>query len=146
MGEESGQIDFRFPETRSGPEFVERRHPRSVVVVDDTPVMRELVVGVLESIAGIKLAGVGADGHDALKLATEISPALMILDLRMPHLDGVAAIPLLREKAPDMRILVYTSEADLGALVGESRPDATVRKEAGLAALISAVLTLLSLT
>ncbi|BDZ54273.1 response regulator [Agromyces marinus] len=65
--------------------------PIRVVVADDHPIVRAGIVGLLESEPGIEVVGEAVDGAQAVALATELRPDLVLMDLRMPVLDGAAA-------------------------------------------------------
>ena len=71
-----------------------------VLVADDQRVVREGLVLLLELLAGIEVVGAAADGEQAVALATELRPDAVLMDLRMPRVDGVAATRRLRERAP----------------------------------------------
>lgn len=65
--------------------------PIRVVVADDHPIVRAGIVGLLESEPGIEVIGEAVDGAEAVALAAELRPDLVLMDLRMPVLDGAAA-------------------------------------------------------
>ena len=65
--------------------------PIRIVVADDHPIVRAGIVGLLESEPGIEVVGEAADGAEAVAVAEAASPDLVLMDLRMPQLDGAAA-------------------------------------------------------
>jgi len=90
--------------------------PLRLLIVDDHPVVRAGLAGMLAGQADFVVVGEAADGAMALALAAEVHPDLILLDLRMPALDGVATIEQLRERGVTARILVlttYDSEDDI---------------------------------
>ena len=91
--------------------------PIRVAVVDDHPVVRAGLAALLASAEGIEVVGQAADGEAAVALARAERPDVVLMDLRMPVLDGVGATARMREEAPDVRVLVLTTyETDASIL------------------------------
>jgi NarL family two-component system response regulator LiaR len=86
--------------------------PIRVLVVDDHAVVREGLRAFLELQDGIDVAGEAADGEEAIALAEQLRPDVVLMDLVMPQLDGLAAMRALRERVPAARVIVLTSFAD----------------------------------
>jgi len=86
--------------------------PIRVLVVDDHAVVRQGLRGLLELQDGIEVVGDAADGAQGVEAATELRPDVILIDLVMPVLDGVSAMRLLRERLPDVRVIVVTSFLD----------------------------------
>jgi DNA-binding NarL/FixJ family response regulator len=86
--------------------------PIRVLVVDDHAVVREGLRAFLELQDGIEVAGEAADGEEAIDAAERLRPDVVLMDLVMPRLDGLAAMRALRERAPAARIVVLTSFLD----------------------------------
>ena len=80
-----------------------------VLVVDDQPLVRSGFRMVLEERADLELVGEAADGVEALELARELDPDVILMDVRMPNLDGVEATRQLVESGTRARILVLTT-------------------------------------
>ena len=80
-----------------------------VLVVDDQPLVRSGFRMVLEERADLELVGEAADGLEALELARELDPDVILMDVRMPNLDGVEATRQLVESGTRARILVLTT-------------------------------------
>src|SRR5947208_6687464 len=80
----------------------------SVLIVDDHPLTRE-ALGALLSQHGFSVVGQAADGEQAIGLARRLQPALVLLDLSMPGLSGLEALPRLREAAPGCEVVVLTA-------------------------------------
>lgn len=81
----------------------------SVVVADDHPVVRQGIVALLGSAEGIEVVAEVADGRAATDAALAHRPSVVVMDLRMPEVDGVEAIGAIRAAWPDARILVLTT-------------------------------------
>ena len=79
-----------------------------ILVVDDHPLTRD-ALGSLLAQGGFDVVGEAADGAEALELAAELQPDLVLLDLSMPGLDGLAALPRLRAAAPRCEVVVLTA-------------------------------------
>ena len=79
-----------------------------ILVVDDHPLTRDALAALLTQ-GGFEVVGEAADGADALELARELQPDLVLLDLSMPGLDGLTALPGLRVAAPDCEVVVLTA-------------------------------------
>lgn len=91
------------------------RHGR-VVIADDSPDIRLLLRLAIHSDPELELVGEAADGAEAVSLAQALQPDLMLLDLSMPVMDGLEAIPLIRGVAPGTAIIVVS-----GFLTGETK-------------------------
>ena len=83
-----------------------------VLIADDHAVVRQGLRTFLELQEDIDVVGEAADGVQALQAAAALEPDVVLMDLVMPELDGVAAIERLRETAPATRVLVLTSFLD----------------------------------
>lgn len=82
-----------------------------VLMVDDNPVIRRGVAALLEDADDIRLVGEAGDGREAIRVAESAQPDVVLLDVRMPVMDGVQAAGPLSEKARVM-MLTYTDEQD----------------------------------
>jgi len=82
------------------------------LVVDDESVVREGIATILSLQPDMEVVGEACDGIQATQLAQKTMPDVILLDLVMPKLDGLATIPKLKEILPDSRILVLTSFAE----------------------------------
>lgn len=83
--------------------------PLRLVVADDSPVVRAGLAALLSTRAGFTVVGQAANGHEALDAARLHSPDVILLDLRMPVLDGLAALPDLTRISPVL-VLSYNGE------------------------------------
>ena len=87
-----------------------------LVIADDHPVVRDGLRGMLESQADFEVVGEASDGEAAILRAVEMQPDLILMDLRMPILDGVSAIREIKKRLPALQVLVlttYDSDADI---------------------------------
>ncbi|MFI7613982.1 response regulator [Nonomuraea terrae] len=83
-----------------------------VVVVDDQAVVREGLVLLLGLLPGIEVVGSAGDGEAALRLVEEERPDVVLMDLRMPRMDGVEATGRIRAAYPETQVVVLTTYSD----------------------------------
>jgi DNA-binding NarL/FixJ family response regulator len=88
-----------------------------VVVADDFPLVREGIVRALTTDPGIEVVAQAAGGREALELAEQLQPDVVILDLRMPDVGGLAVIGKLRASCPNIRVIVMTASEHAGSLL-----------------------------
>ena len=94
--------------------------PVHVLTVDDQPVFREAVRALIASTPGFVLAGEAASGTEALSAADRLQPDLILLDVRMPGLDGIETARILTSKSShSVVILVSGHEVDDVRVLGE---------------------------
>jgi DNA-binding NarL/FixJ family response regulator len=86
--------------------------PVRVLVADDQRAVREALATVLDAEAGIEVVGLASDGEEAVRSAHGLAPDVVLMDLRMPHVDGVAATRRLAAELPDVKVVVLTTFAD----------------------------------
>ncbi len=86
--------------------------PTRVVVADDQRVVREGLAMLLRLLPEIEVVGTARDGEEALALVEELTPDVVLMDLRMPRCDGVEATRRLRERGSATRVVVLTTYAD----------------------------------
>jgi two-component system, NarL family, response regulator LiaR len=83
-----------------------------LLVVDDQTVVREGLAAILANYPEVEVIGQASDGNQALEIIKQGKPNVVLLDLVMPGLDGLATIPKIREISPSTRILVVTGYAE----------------------------------
>lgn len=83
--------------------------PIRVLIVDDSAVVRGMMQRWLADEAGIEIIGVAFDGRDGVRLTSERQPDIIVLDVEMPNLDGLSAIPQLLSACPRARILMAST-------------------------------------
>jgi DNA-binding NarL/FixJ family response regulator len=86
--------------------------PIRVVIADDQRVVRDGLAMLIGLIDDIEVVGVAADGNEALELAERERPDVVLMDLRMPNLEGADATRLIRSALPKTQVLVLTTYAD----------------------------------
>ncbi|MBK9240239.1 MAG: response regulator transcription factor [Acidobacteria bacterium] len=112
-----------------------------VVLVDDQALFREGLRTLLSTRADIEVVGEAADGAQAVVMVGQTQPAVVLMDLQMPVMDGVQATAKLRERYPEVRVLVLTTFDDEGNVFGALRAGAAgyLLKDVSLDTLVSAI-------
>lgn len=115
--------------------------PISVVICDDVPELRQLTRVVLEQDGEIQVVGEAADGREALEVIERLQPDVVVLDLSMPELDGLEAIPIIHQVAPKAEICVFSGfeEGKVAEVALRLKASRYVRKGAPLEELRTAV-------
>jgi len=83
-----------------------------IVIVDDHPVVREGIGAMLKREPDFKIVGEASNGAEAIEKARELSPDVMLMDLRMPEVDGVEAITRIKAEKPDIKFIILTTYSD----------------------------------
>jgi DNA-binding NarL/FixJ family response regulator len=107
--------------------------PIRVLVADDQRVVREGLTMVLGLLPDVDVVGTAADGNEAVALAGDLHPDVVLMDLRMPRCDGVEATRLLREREPAVKVVVLTTYSDDRSVIDALRAGARgyLTKDAG---------------
>jgi DNA-binding NarL/FixJ family response regulator len=98
--------------------------PIRVLIADDQRVVRDGLSMLVALIEGVEVVGTACDGAEAVRLAAACQPDVIMMDLRMPGTDGIAATADLRERQPAAAVLVLTTYADEDAIVPALRAGA----------------------
>jgi DNA-binding NarL/FixJ family response regulator len=112
-----------------------------VLVADDQAIVRDGLVTLLGLLDDLEIVGEAADGDQAVRLALATRPDVVLMDLRMPVLDGAGATARILEQLPDTAVVVLTTFADDASIAGALRAGARgyLTKDAGRAELAAAV-------
>ncbi|KTB47967.1 response regulator [Dehalogenimonas alkenigignens] len=112
-----------------------------VLVVDDHAIVRSGLSSILAGESAIKIVGEATDGKEAIAKAAALQPDVILLDILMPRCTGLEALPLIREKAPEAKVLMLTvsnEEKDLFTAL-KYGAQGYVLKGAGIAEVVNAI-------
>lgn len=115
--------------------------PIRVLVADDQAIVRDGLVTVLGLLPDVVVVGQAADGEEAVALVADLSPDVVLMDLRMPRLDGAAATARIVARHPTTAVLVLTTYADDASILSALQAGARgyLTKDAGRAEVAAAV-------
>ena len=101
-----------------------------VYVCDDVPELRQLLRMILEEDERLRVVGDSGDARVGIEEIAELQPNVVLLDLSMPGMDGLEALPLIRRAAPDTSVIVFSgfTEERMASLVLESGADRYIEK------------------
>ena len=95
-----------------------------VLLADDQRLVRESLATLLGLLGGIELVGTASNGEEAIALVEDQTPDIVLMDLRMPRVDGIEATRSLRERHPEVRVIALTTYADDESVLGALRAGA----------------------
>jgi two-component system response regulator NreC len=112
-----------------------------ILIADDNPLVRYGLRILLERQQDWTVCGEAADGLDTLEKAMKLKPNVILLDISMPKLDGLKALPLLRDKVPDSDIIILTlfESLDMARIAASAGARAYVAKSLLVSDLVPAI-------
>jgi len=114
--------------------------PIAVLLVEDNEVYRESLVFLLQRVDGLEVVGAVADGAAATPACLELGPDVVVLDYRLPDLDGAEVAADLRERCPGVEVVFLSASAGREEYdAASSAGAALIRKDEGVDALVRAV-------
>ena len=79
-----------------------------ILIVDDQRTIIEIIRSMLQTESGLEIVGIASNGYEAINLAATLAPDIILMDLEMPHLNGLAATKLICQQNPDLNIIILT--------------------------------------
>ena len=115
--------------------------PLTVLIADDNGLFATALQGILDEEESIEVVGRAADGEEAARLAAELGPDVVLMDLSMPRLDGFEATRRIRASTPDTAVVVLTGslDSDDAARAKEAGATGFVTKDRILVELVTAI-------
>ncbi|MDE7301162.1 MAG: response regulator transcription factor [Clostridia bacterium] len=112
-----------------------------VMLVDDQIILAEGIKSVLETSDDIRVVGVASDGTEAVEMADSLKPDVVLMDIRMPNMNGVAATKKIKETRPECKIIILTTFDDSDYILSAINNGASgyLLKDIGSTALIDAI-------
>lgn len=104
------------------PEFVSRDHPQveeqiDILLVEDSPITLAGLSMLCERAAGLSVAGEATNGESACRLAEQLKPAVVLMDIKLPDISGIEACRRIKDNLPDVRILMLTALDDTDTIL-----------------------------
>ena len=121
--------------------MITQTHPLRILLADDSPAVRQALRWLLDDTPGFTVVGEAADGETAVQLSQDLCPDLIILDIDLPHKNGLRVANLLKELTPTTRIVILSGYGDATTrrLASEVGADAYVEKSEGWEALLAQI-------
>lgn len=120
---------------------MERQQPIRILIADDQVIVRSGLSALLMAFDDMQLVGEAADGEEAIQLCERLQPDVVLMDIKMPVMDGLAATRTIRQNWPDIRVLVLTSFKDKDSIQGalEASASGYLLKDASADELVQAI-------
>ena len=112
-----------------------------VLLADDQSILADGIKSVLSSCPDLEVVGIASDGFEALQLTESCSPDVVLMDIRMPNMNGVIATQEIKRRRPDVKVLILTTFDDSDYILNAINKGASgyLLKDTSSAALIDAI-------
>ena len=112
-----------------------------ILLVDDQIILAEGIKSVLETCSDFKVSGIATDGTESVAMVEKLKPDVVLMDIRMPNMNGVVATKRIKETNPDVKIIILTTFDDSDYILSAINNGASgyLLKDIGSTALIDAI-------
>ena len=112
-----------------------------VMIIDDQIILAEGIKSVLETCPDLKICGIATDGAEAVAIVKDVAPDVILMDIRMPNMNGVVATKRIKEIDPNIKIIILTTFDDSDYILSAINNGASgyLLKDIGSTALIDAI-------
>ncbi|MFQ5872902.1 MAG: response regulator transcription factor [Dehalococcoidia bacterium] len=110
-----------------------------VLIVDDSSVVRDGLQSILGADPNIEVVGHAADGLEAISKAEQLQPGVILMDAQMPEMDGVEATRRIKERSPNIKVLVLTVHTTYIQAALAAGADGYLMKDSGRQELLQAI-------
>jgi DNA-binding NarL/FixJ family response regulator len=118
----------------------QRQHTR-VLVVDDNDSLRKRLVPLFDTYDDLEMVGEAANGQEAVDMCERLQPDVILMDLNMPVMDGVAATRIISQKYPHIYVIIFTLSSGIKRIMDAIRAGAKgyIRKNVPIAEIVLAI-------
>ena len=88
----------------------------NILIADDTTLIRQLLAAQLGQVEGLTVVGEASDGRAAVELTSQLMPDVVVMDLDMPHLNGLQAVERIKAQNPQVRVVMLTAHSGLAPI------------------------------
>ncbi len=112
-----------------------------IMVVDDQRLFRESIAGILNTEPSFEVVALASNGREAVELFAQVAPDVILMDVKMPHLDGITAVRQIKAESPQTRVILLTTFPSDGSVLEGLAAGASgyLLKDSSMVGLISAI-------
>ena len=118
---------------------------KKIYIIDDDESVRKSLVSVIDDINDIEVIGLNDNGHDGIEECIKLKPDLAIVDIRLPDVNGIEILHILKKRNPDIKVLIHSGYLDLDTakLAYKGEADGILEKPSPIKEIIKAIFTVM---